>query len=299
MSDSNRVRLSIVEETVFGTEPGTPTFQELRYVSEDLGQELQSQPSAEILSNRQQRDEIILSQSGNGNINCELSATTFDLLFQAVLMAAALGNNGTTLRFFTIAKDFMDVSESIRYDGVVFNSMDLRVERAGIPQLTFGTLLQAERDGTAVVTSPTAATATEIIRAGESTVVVNEGGSPLTDATSFRFNMNNNLRNRYVLGDLLTLQHGVGSLMVRGTIQRYFSDQSQLSDFRAGTVSDLELILEDSAGDGYKFDFHKIKYVGKPRVVAGGKDQDVLAELDWVALYDTVAGATIGITAET
>ena len=74
MSSSNRVRLSLIAETVYGVTPGTGNFTEARITSEDLSGTPQTAESAEIRSDRQNGGQINTGLELTGGYNFELSA---------------------------------------------------------------------------------------------------------------------------------------------------------------------------------------------------------------------------------
>lgn len=92
MADSNRVSLGVVEESTFGTTPNSPTYEEVRFTSEDFGQNNDTTQSSEIRSDRQIPDIIRTLITADGGFDFELSynVTAFELL-----MKAALGASGT------------------------------------------------------------------------------------------------------------------------------------------------------------------------------------------------------------
>jgi hypothetical protein len=90
MSDSNLVGLAYIKETTWGQTPaGPPTLQNLRFVSESLGQNTNSIASGEIVNDRQISDLIRVGISGIGDINFELSYGTYDEYFAAALLDSA------------------------------------------------------------------------------------------------------------------------------------------------------------------------------------------------------------------
>jgi len=73
MSDSNRIRVSIVEESTFGVTPATPAFQVLATTGVSLRDRIGYQQSRTINNDRNLQDIIRLSKSGGGGIPMELT----------------------------------------------------------------------------------------------------------------------------------------------------------------------------------------------------------------------------------
>ena len=73
MSDSNRIRVSIVPEVTFGVTPATPAFQVLATTGVSLRDRIGYQQSRTINNDRNVQDVIRLSKSGGGGIPMELT----------------------------------------------------------------------------------------------------------------------------------------------------------------------------------------------------------------------------------
>ena len=84
MAIADQVKLAYVVETSYAAGMGG-AFQELRYVSEDFGQDTSTKRSAEIRSDRQTENVIRTSIGATGTLNAELSLNTFnDFILSAV-----------------------------------------------------------------------------------------------------------------------------------------------------------------------------------------------------------------------
>jgi hypothetical protein len=86
-ADANRVQLSFIEESVWGTTPGT-VFQELRITGESLAHTINSITSAELRDDRQVTDLIQVDENPAGAINFELSYGTFDSFLEGALWSS-------------------------------------------------------------------------------------------------------------------------------------------------------------------------------------------------------------------
>jgi hypothetical protein len=73
MSDANRVGLSAIKETTWGTTPTTPTFETIRITSESLNANIENIKSQELRSDGQVADLIQVGAESGGGINFELS----------------------------------------------------------------------------------------------------------------------------------------------------------------------------------------------------------------------------------
>lgn len=92
MSSSDFVRVSIVEESTFGTTPATPSFLVLRHTTQNFVHQIPKQTDPTVTGNRGVDDLIPLGKSATGQIGCTLRySPTTDALFQllrGVLMSS-------------------------------------------------------------------------------------------------------------------------------------------------------------------------------------------------------------------
>jgi hypothetical protein len=85
-ADTNRVRLSYVEETTPGTAPTNPIFKQFRYTgSSDLKFDYKTEISKEIVSDRQVRDLYLTGAESTGGANIEFSIDSYDDLTEGAL----------------------------------------------------------------------------------------------------------------------------------------------------------------------------------------------------------------------
>jgi hypothetical protein len=91
LGTSNRVALRVVEESTWGVTPTSPALEALRFNSESLNFNADFTTSEEIRADRMTSDTVMVSASGSGDIESELSFGTFDKLF-----AGAMFNNWVT-----------------------------------------------------------------------------------------------------------------------------------------------------------------------------------------------------------
>jgi len=73
MADSNRLRLSYVEEAVLGVTPDTPALRQIRATGESLSYDIQTTESREMRSDRQTVDLMQVGAASSGGIPFELS----------------------------------------------------------------------------------------------------------------------------------------------------------------------------------------------------------------------------------
>lgn len=86
MSDSSRVQLYSLEESILGTTPASP-LNELRFTGESLSENISNEESAEIRSDRQLTDLIQVSKDAGGGFDFELSYGSYDDLLEGTLFS--------------------------------------------------------------------------------------------------------------------------------------------------------------------------------------------------------------------
>ena len=94
---------------------------------------------------------------------------------------------------------------------------------------------------------------------------------------------------QYAVGSDAMIGVGVGKCDVTGAMSTYFSDETVLDKFYAGSEASVHFIVQDAAGNAYAVEMPRIKYEGG-NVVAGGQDQDVFADFNYRALAETALG---------
>lgn len=86
MSDTNRTKMSLVEESTFGTTPATPAWVNLRVTGEpNMSGNPQTVVSNEIRNDRQITDLILVGKEAGGDIGFEIAFNTLDEVFEGSL----------------------------------------------------------------------------------------------------------------------------------------------------------------------------------------------------------------------
>lgn len=85
MTDANRTRVVIAEESVFGQFPSSPPFETIRVTSTSLSFAPQTTVSEELRSDRQTADLILVGAEASGDMGFELSFSSHDRLLEGAL----------------------------------------------------------------------------------------------------------------------------------------------------------------------------------------------------------------------
>jgi len=303
MSDSNRVGIRYIEEIAWNSLPGTPTMQALRLTSDSIIPAVDTIISEELRSDRMVSDLIQISRSNSGGFDFELSAITYDDLFEGALFnswATNILTNSTEEHSYSIEKAMLDIDEYFLFTGMMVNSMTITLATSAIATGSFDFLgagaTLAQATSAAVVT---ASTGTEIMNCMGNVASLKEGSS-LTTLTGIyvqelSFTLANNLRPVYQIGSNIIGDVAVGKMDITGTLNAYFANDRLYDQFIAGSASKLEFTIQDAAGNNYTILFPRIKFESES-ITAPGQDQDVVENLTWRALRDPSEDAMVKIT---
>lgn len=304
MSDSARHNLYYLIESVFGTTPAaSPAFVDLRHTGTTLGTSKGSNVSEELHENRQIKDFRHGTKTVAGDVNFELSYTSFEDFLEATLLGTWATNilkAGITRRSFSVLRHFTDIVGADKpyhlYSGCEINTLNLSIAADSIVTGTFG-LMGKSPSLLADLTSlgiPTFGDPTTTEPFDAFTGSISEGGSGIATITELTLSLTNNLERRTVVGADTTLQHAIGRSNVTGSINVYFEDSALMEKFLAETVSTLAVTLTDPAGNSYLIELPRIKYTGGQPDVSG--EGAVQINLPFQAIYDPTEDTNIKIT---
>lgn len=305
LATSNRTALRLVKEVTAGTTPASPAFKSLRYTSESLNFNQSKIVSNEIRSDRNTSDLINVSADASGEINVELSLTSFDDLiegafasaFPAPVASLSTIKNGVVNNSYTIQKHFEDLDVPVfqNFKGCKVGSMNLSFSNGSILTGSFSVMGLTAVAGTAQETGATivAAPSTSVMNAVTNLVNIEEDGVTSTMVIKdMTLELNNNLRAQDAIGTLGHVGIALGKCEVKGNISAYFKDLVQYNKFLNNTNFALSFRCQDAANNYYEFTLPKCKFE-TATIVSGGSDQDIMIEGSYRAIYDSVSLATI------
>lgn len=230
---------------------------------------------------------ITVSHNGNG-----VNDTAGDTV--TITMGAQI-TNGTSLRTFNWEKEFTDLSNNFeQFAGMAIDTFGLNVTSDGIVTWTFGWLGALSQSNTATLGdgSPTAAATDSVMNAIDDVQLVFANGTSY-DVTSFNFQIQNNLRARLQVGTLGAISLGSGTINATGAHQAYYNTITEMDAYLNDTARDFGIIFFKDT-DAYVIEFPQAKYSSGQRV-AGGINQDVLADMAFQAYRDASEDVTIRI----
>lgn len=203
---------------------------------------------------------------------------------------------GTTLRTFTIEKEFTDLTNKYeRCLGMAINAASMNVTADAIITGTFSFLGKSVASSATPIygSAYTAAATNDVMNAIDHVSAIMENNADY-DVTSFSWSLTNNLRARLQVGTLGAVSLGKGTIGLSGTVQAYFEDETVIDKYLNFTASSLALTFNDTDGNKYVIDFPRVKYTDGARV-AGGQNQDILADMSFTAYRNSTEDCTMRI----
>lgn len=209
--------------------------------------------------------------------------------------------NGTNQRSFTFEKHFTDVTQFAVFLGCVIASFSLNMSADQVITGSFGILGKTENPlaGTTSGGGQTAANTNKPMNAIDNVLGVIEG-TPAVNAnneffpTAFSLSMDNNLRERLVIGELGPQSIGAGKVAVSGTMQAFFNSQAAADKYLNDTETAISAIFSDNAGNRYVIDLPRVKFSNGQKV-AGGENSDILLDMAFTAYMHETELTTIRI----
>lgn len=210
-----------------------------------------------------------------------------------VRMAAQIVN-GTTLNSIHMERKYDDLTNIFaRYSGICFDGLSLAVNAESIITGGFSVIGKAETSQTASFGSGYTVPGTNpVLNAVDHVLRILDNNAEI-DCTSWSFQLTNNLRTRLQISDLGPVSVGAGTCEISGTTQMYFNTSAIMDKMLNFTASSLAIILWDGS-NGYVIEFPRIRFTGGQRV-AGGQNQDIIADMSWAAYRHETEDVTIRI----
>lgn len=288
--------LAYVPEVTFGTTPSTPTMVSLRHTSCGLVLNKDSFQSEELRSDRQIADLRHGTFQVGGDIGFELSYGEFDTFMEAALFGTWATNvlkAGTTEKFFTIEREFADITQYGVFTGCYMNTFNLSIAANAIITGSFSVVGKgASYSGTPLDASPTASQTASPFDSFTGTL--EEGGATIGVITSIDLTLENGIEPTFVVGSNSSARNVAGRSNVTGTVTAYFEDASLLNKFINETESSISLTLGDGLSESYVIELPRIKYSGGDNSVSD--EGPIEISMPFQALRDDTEETNIKIT---
>jgi hypothetical protein len=207
--------------------------------------------------------------------------------------------NGVTLTPFTIERQVAEVNQYFTYRGQYPSKFTTEFASKSMTDGTF-TFLGKDMVLNAASQLPgvTAASQTYDIHNGVTGVGnIWENGAPLAGVTikKMSIEIDSGLRAQDGLGVLGLVGAGIGTFVVKGSLEVYFANGALFTKFMNDVYTSLGLATKDSLGNGYVITLPRVQLT-KATVNAGSKNSDLMASFEYTA-YKDVANATPALRA--
>ena len=304
MADSNRTSLRIQEEVAWNTAV-TANMVRARFTGESLVPEVENIVSNELRSDRMVSDLIQVSRQNSGGFDFELSYSTFDLLLEGALFGdwtTDVLKQGIIEHYYSIEKAHEDIDEYFLFSGMMVNEFNLTLATSAIATGSFGFLGGTATLGQATnATTLTAANSNSIMNCMGNVASLMEAtyGGTLTAFTGvyvqeLSIAIANNLRPVMAIGSNVMQEVAVGKADITGTLNAYFTSDRLFDKFLAGNSVAIQFQITDDT-NSYTVLIPKVKFETES-IPASGQDQDVIENLTWRAIRDSVTDTMLQIT---
>lgn len=203
--------------------------------------------------------------------------------------------NGTTKRAFTIEREYKDETTLFTIlKGLMISSMSMSIPVRDRITGSLSFLGKSEASASATVAHATIAAQEKQEMSTVEHVAKFLENMVVTSITGLDFNIENNLREKPVIGTLGPTDLGLGGVDVTGSFTKYFATATILDKYLNFTTTQLSVVLEDDAGNAYVIDFPEVKITGH-RHEAGGTNTDIVEAIEFSAFRDSTEDVTIRI----
>jgi hypothetical protein len=205
--------------------------------------------------------------------------------------------NGTTQTSLTLERGFLDQGTPtyIQQRGMVVDSFSHTITTDQIITGSFNMKGLTGTQGTASIASTIDAAPTSAILSSNANVGrIAEAGVTIAAPNwirSLQFTANNNLRLLNAVGNVGSVDIGIGEIAIDGTIEAYFGSNALLSKMFAGTVTNVSTRVTANS-QALTYQFPRITLTGgSPN--AGAKNQDVVVQFKFMTSVDTLTNAEL------
>lgn len=304
-ANASENRLAIVPETAWGVTPATPGFTLLRLTSENFKPGKTTKRSDEINPNRNVMDEIQVGRQTDGQLSFELSYGLLDDIIESLLFStwatnvikigAGVGQSFTIERKINLSAG----PEYQRFGGMVSDELTLNIAADDIIKGTVSMMGKfGGRSGTAISGATYGAANTNAVMSASNqfgTLTATGLGSPAPRLSNLTLSLKNSLRGQRQLGQVDNIGIAPGRCEVTGSFEAYFENGTLFDAYLNHDDVALSFILGSVTAKKYLFALPTIKLTGDPGIETGGNDQDVMAKMNFTAIYDRIGASATSL----
>lgn len=296
-ASGSNLKLSYIEETVWGETPANPDMKQLRgIVSESLGGSQESITSNELNPNRGVSYMVPGSKVVSGDLSFELGVNS-----AVQLLATMLGTVDTTdlldgryshkitvaqgPKSLTVEKFFSDISKGFVFRGLKPNTFNLSVAPNGIATGSVAFMGKSYEGTDTQLDATPIETAHAFYNSISATVEI--GGVVYEDLLSLNMDATNNLEDARAIGTQNSVGLTPGRFEVNGSFSLPLTVDKALPLIVKATdgVEDTLKMTFSNGTFSVEFLFPRVKYSGDPVPKVGGQGQ-VNLELSFNGLLD-------------
>lgn len=204
--------------------------------------------------------------------------------------------NGVTMPSFTLERKMADVTQFMAYRGMCVSKFATSFAAGSLNDGTFTFMGSGfKRDvATTLPGVPAASLTYDITNAVSGVGNIWKGGVALVESIkSMTLDIDNSLRGQKAIGVLGNAGIGVGTFMIKGSLEVYFANGNMYDDFANDAYTSISLAVQDSAGNGYVITLPRVQLTSA-KVQAGSKDADLMASFEYSAFAD-LSNATVAL----
>jgi hypothetical protein len=238
-----------------------------------------------------------IATSNTFTVETDIGADESSVSLTIVVMSSI--TNGETLTTLSIQRNYTDLSSQselfvgMAIDGWSFGSEGQETMKQNFDFLGFGAT-----SNTSPISADVLPSATDAYVSPKNCDWIREGSNYAgVTALGVSFQVQNNIRKRYAQGTFGASAFKQGDFIVSGNLKAYFATETLFDKFINQADSKLAFAVRDQAttkGNANIYDWPNVRYTDGRRV-AGGRNQDIIADLSWEARYHSGTAATMKI----
>lgn len=240
----------------------------------------------------------VVTASSSTTITVAQTGTAAEATASLAIDILADISNGTTFASFHIQRQYTDLTNIFAlFTGMVINGFTLNIALESIITLSFTWTGKAATSPapSSTFSARSSATTNPIMNAVDNVPTFAQGSTLADlDITAFTMAVANNARALSVIGTLGPTDVGLGKCDVTGTLQLYFENNTMIDLYTGDTATELMLVVQDSASDGYVIYLPQVKLATGANN-ATGQDTDVIADFTYIAYRDATYDYTVRI----
>lgn len=245
----------------------------------------------------------IASVSGSNTFTVETAIGADEAAVSLTVVLLSSITNGNTAQSLAIQRQYTDLTnEDELFLGMYINGWNFSSEGRETMKSNFEFMGYAAQSLGTNYTADAAASTEPAMISPKHMDWIREGTAAL-GCIGVSFQLSNNYRRQFQQGTFGSSALVQGDFTVSGTLRAYFSTSTLFDKFINQTETSLAFASRDgttSKGNTYLFDLPRVIF-NDGRRVAGGRNQDIIADLSWMAKYDSADACTMKVakTADT